>query len=162
MVKPLKAPTVQELADHARALASAFKISLVERDDIIVKPEQAISLHYDLPGGLQYKIVGVQVIADECRYAIALHELGHCIAPLGAIAESKTRPELILVQEEAAWEWAEYHALVWTTAMEQTKTFGLDSYRKTDSERRAREKSGAENASQLVEDLQSWKRKIGL
>lgn len=82
-------------------------------------------------------------VADETSYAVVLHELGHILSPLGRIKSKvpvakgwdATHPRerhrqagLLLDQEYAAWEWAEYNALCWTPAMEQVKLYALGTY----------------------------------
>lgn len=87
------------------------------------------------------KAIVIAPVIDETTYAVALHELGHCLHPLGMLdAEgSKTwrmthEPsslrdiKLQLVSERAAWEWAHHYALEWTDAMAFVERFSIGSY----------------------------------
>jgi hypothetical protein len=138
MTRGVRLPSVADLRQHALDLAVAFNVKLVE--DASIKPEEARAHGAPcLTGG----IVRVAPIIDVTTYAVALHELGHCAAPLGRIDPSlvdgivgKMPPSRVLVAEEAAWEWAEYHALDWTDAMTGVRDFALATYRAAVEEQR--------------------------
>lgn len=153
MTRRSKLPTVQELASHARQIANAFDVVLMEVPEDIFRPEDAVAFHVtakmiddllarttepdvqrlfhqlkrDILRGKQCSIVFVKPITDETLYAVAMHELGHCIAPNGNI-QGPDRPRLKVLMETVAWEWAEHHALDWTIAMQHVKAFALGTY----------------------------------
>jgi hypothetical protein len=119
-IRRTKIPTIPELRDHARAIATAFHILMVEMDR---DPDDAVAI-------LGYVVV-TRFITDDTSYAVAMHELGHCLAPGGHYAMDINRltPRVSLDQEEAAWDWAYRNALDWTPAMEQVRTWALSTYR---------------------------------
>lgn len=83
-------------------------------------------------------------VTCEATYAVALHELGHCLHPTGRVTESmgsrtmRTTGAIAtlsdmrhqLLEETSAWEWAEANALDWTPTMQQVKALALGSYEK--------------------------------
>ena len=94
-------------ATHARDLATAFKVTLCVMD---IAPENA---------GASAQVVGEYVgivkcgrIIDDTTYAVALHEIGHVVAPLGGLNEHRrgltgaSAIRIRLIEERAAWEWA--------------------------------------------------------
>lgn len=115
--------TPAALAQHAHALARAFDVRLLEAPNIATTPEHAMAL-------VAVRTVVVAPIADDTTYAVALHELGHLIAPCGSLPRRAAQSVANLTRDEeaAAWEWAEHHALDWTPAMEHVKTLALASY----------------------------------
>ena len=129
-----------QMAQHARSLSRAFHVRLIE--DTGLARHEAMAIPVDrLPPSKRGALadwsgaVLCHPIEDETGYAVALHEIGHVLAPLGSLVHERMRASsaveehtLKLMQEEAAWEWAEHYALDWTTAMEQVKQFGLSSY----------------------------------
>lgn len=121
MTKPTRIPSVPELRRHAHELARAFEVLLVEDKDCA--PDEACALP-------RHRIVRVAPITDETLYAVALHELGHLIAPAGFVRSSTTSSSLALRQheEDCAWEWAEYHALLWTAPMQHVATWARGTY----------------------------------
>lgn len=131
MTKRLKDPTPQELQVHIQQLAAAFRVRLIE--DPLLKYEEGVSLTLK-ENVVRGKIVGhavvIRPVTDEASYVIALHELGHAVYEVGHNAKE------FLTREHAAWEWAQYHAMVWTNAMEHVKVYGLTSYeRKAEREK---------------------------
>src|SRR4051812_15325989 len=108
----------REFARHAHAIAAAFGVEIIEHDDQL-----------QIAGA--NPILGVVVcarIVGETSYAVAMHEMGHHLAPLGFLPLEQIRAEsvraklgLVVVTEEAAWEWAEHYAIDWTVAMQQVK-----------------------------------------
>lgn len=142
MTKRTRPPTINELATHARELAAAFNVRLMEIPGM--PPEFALSINI----GLKHKAVLVAPMTDETGYAITLHELGHCCHPSGNLQEFALQdietiikklkrgilPErnmrVALDEETAAWEWAEYYALDWTVAMEHVKAYSVSTYTK--------------------------------
>lgn len=138
MTKMIRPVTPAELAKHVRDLANAFNVILMESEGI--KPEEGAAVHLINPTATDQRmnIVQIHPVVDETTYAIALHELGHCVHALGCLTGER-RMSLRITMEEAAWEWARYYSLIWTTAMEQVERFGLGSYR--EKERREREEA---------------------
>lgn len=130
-----------DLVAHARSVARAFHVRLIE--DTGLAREEAMSYPIDrLPPAQRgpWKdwagVVACSPIEDETGYAIALHEIGHVVSPMGCLVHERMRARsevamvsLKLMEEEAAWGWAERHALDWTTAMAQVKEFGMNTYR---------------------------------
>jgi len=127
------------LAQHARALAAAFGIRLVE--DASLKPEDAAAVTANVPTMEPITAVICAPIIDETTYAVVLHEIGHHIAPLGnlrrewsAASKAARRPltvrdyDLEVESEEAAWTYARHHALVWTDPMQFVQDFALGTY----------------------------------
>lgn len=129
MTKRTVPPTAKELQEHVQQIAKAFHIALIE--DVNVLQEQGTSAHMLTPGEETRRLVIIHPVVDETSYAVAMHELGHCLHPNGLIDATGTHK---MLQEESAWEWAEYASLDWTVAMEQVKKHGLESYRR-DAER---------------------------
>lgn len=75
-------------------------------------------------------------------YAITLHEMGHVVTGevygpdeysvnwlIGAGLVIREDTERALRMEQAAWNWAQHHALVWTPEMTRMREFGLNTYR---------------------------------
>lgn len=124
MTKPLHTPTPEQLQAHARALAAAFHVRLIE--DVNVKPHEAFAAIVHT-----HHVVACAPIIDETTYAVALHELGHMIAPTGAVRHlvSGDTRNLQLLEEEAAWTWAKHYALIWTAPMVAVVSYSLNSYR---------------------------------
>lgn len=119
-------PEMTRLANHARELAAAFQIDLIETSAL--PPEQASADPID-------RIVYTSPLIDETIYAVALHELGHILSPLGSLHDARrtatTRTSahnLTVTEEEAAWAWAEHHALVWTPAMQAVREWATKTY----------------------------------
>ncbi len=83
-------------------------------------------------------------VATDFAYAVALHELGHLLAPGGIIPRSEFTNTyqqtgqyssirdiaLRLEEERAAWGWARHHALYWNAEMDAAERIGLTSYDK--------------------------------
>ena len=119
------------LMQHARKLAAAFNVRLVEdsgasRTDAHSYPAE--------PDGEWAGMVTCHPVDDETSYAICLHEIGHIIAPAGmmnytdADGDDQRLVRMKLVAERAAWQWAKHYAVTWTASMEQARRFGLGSY----------------------------------
>lgn len=157
-----------ELTQHVSDLAAAFKVRLDVRPGmpsdfagagyvIIHCPQcgQRNSLRHagtvrcgkckhPLGRHMVNQTIMIAPVVDETTYAIALHEMGHCLHPTGRVTEfegskvMRARNEvatlrdmrLQLLEEESAWEWAEANALRWTPDMQAVKDRALGSYRK--------------------------------
>lgn len=88
--------------------------------------------------------IEVAPVMDETTYAVALHELGHCLSALGQCgmyegSQSMRRNNvyatlrdvrLQLEEEMAAWAWARQNALEWTEVMSHVEQMTFDTYRK--------------------------------
>lgn len=57
-------------------------------------------------------LVSIPAIKGPISYAVALHELGHC---LGRYQASQST----VIRERWAWDWAKRNAIVWTPRMER-------------------------------------------
>lgn len=138
-----------QLAEHARALARAFDVRLIEDSGLPLEGSHSVPVER-LPELQRVMLVGgtwkgaaiVRHVTDDRTYAICLHEIGHCVAAFGCLIHERQaatgvvrKTTLTMMQEVAAYEWAEHYALVWTRAMEAAKQEGLDSYR--EAQRRA-------------------------
>lgn len=118
------------LAQHARDLATAFRIEL--RLDPARKPHEASALTVR-----EKSSVLCHPIVDESTYAVVLHELGHLLGPGGQVpvAEKLRAPSVVafhrltLHEEECAWAWAHHNALLWTPLMTSVEEFALNNYR---------------------------------
>ncbi len=129
--------TAPELAAHVAALASAFGVRLLVNPAI---PPEAARAGTGRLAGAALKLVEVAPVTDETTYAVALHEVGHHIAPCGTVdlesAQGRATGEpatladwnLLVLAEESAWEYAAYHALCWTDPMAFVKQWSLGTY----------------------------------
>jgi hypothetical protein len=115
--------TLSALQSHARALAVAFDVQLVE--DPRLKPDEACAL-------TSGRVVFAAPVIEETTYAVVLHEIGHLASPTGivrhAVAPGGNPASVLLIEEEAAWAWAQHYALEWTPVMESVKTWALGTY----------------------------------
>lgn len=85
--------------------------------------------------------VKIAPVDGDATYAVALHELGHRVMPLGSLRSEMSATMqathqvstirdvvLQLEQERAAWTWAHHHALEWTPIMTAVEQNGIASY----------------------------------
>jgi len=114
------------LVRHVYELAAAFNVRLIEVED--AQPEQAFA------APLRRTIV-VSPIIDETIYAVALHELGHVLSPLGSLHDAKRGADsaqaahnYTLAEEHAAWDWARHYALDWTAPMQAVRDWAIGTY----------------------------------
>jgi hypothetical protein len=122
MTKQVNVPPVDVLQSHARDLAATFDVRLIEC--AALQPHEAFA-------NARLRAVFVGTIVDETTYAVALHEVGHLVAPLGilrAIVEGNAM-NLSLDEEDAAWQWARHYALVWTPVMDAVATWAEGTYK---------------------------------
>jgi len=120
VTRPVRIPTTLDLQRHAYQLAAAFGVQLLEARDLA--PDEALAI----PGR---RLAVVAPIVDETTYAVALHELGHLIAPLGSLTKTPgNRHNLTRDEEDAAWTWARRHALLWTDAMDTVARWAEGTY----------------------------------
>jgi hypothetical protein len=115
--------TPAALQAHARELAKAFDVRLIESDQL--KPDEALALP-------NLRVALVSPVIDETTYAVALHEMGHLAAPLGfvpRVAGVVGRPDdMLRTQEDAAWDWAKHYALLWTPLMDRLANWARGTY----------------------------------
>lgn len=114
------------LVRHARELAAAFEILLIE---VVGLPPE------DAAANTTERAVVAAPIIDETTYAVVLHEIGHILAPLGSLAHQRQRATSIeqahrlrLEAEDAAWAWAKHYALDWTPAMDALRVWAYGTY----------------------------------
>jgi hypothetical protein len=112
------------LVRHAYELAAAFDIRLIETD---ARPEEACAIP-------ALRTVISSPMIDQTIYAIALHEMGHLLSPLGSLRQHETPASaarlhnLMLEEETAAWDWAAHYALEWTPAMQAVREWAYQTY----------------------------------
>ena len=123
--------TTTNLARHVVQLADAFSIHIHIIEKAVDAGAGHVSTDRHLPLDDQRKVIMCAPVTCEITYAIALHEMGHLLAPLGQVTLSQASMQmrftqepttlrdvkLQLQEEEAAWEWARYYALEWTPRM---------------------------------------------
>ena len=133
--------TPEEMRDHAMALAHAFKVVLDLREDL--PPDLAVATWVTHPTIGEVRVVIAPSITNDTSYAVVLHEMGHHLSALGCVRKDLNAKEpqpgchardrhrwfgYRLLEEEAAWEWAEHYSLCWTTGMEQVKLLCFATY----------------------------------
>jgi hypothetical protein len=84
-------------------------------------------------------------IRSPVTYAVALHEVGHC---LGRHQQSKH----LMIREGWAWRWARSHALCWTPAMERKARKSLEWY----EPRAAKMDRELAQQATIIEQLEAW------
>jgi hypothetical protein len=114
-------PTALDLQAHARQLAAAFDVRLIEAP--VLKPEEALCLSH-------LRVALCHPIIDETTYAVALHEMGHLASPTGVLRSAVNGDigRLMRDEEDAAWTWARHYALIWTPAMQAVATWAEGTY----------------------------------
>ena len=151
------APTLTDLQRHAREIAAAFNVRLVE--DARIRHEEALGIPH-------LRVVLMGAIVDETTYAVALHEIGHLCSPTGVVRHviSGNRADALLVEEDAAWTWARHYALEWTPAMEQLACWAVSTYeqardaaRETAAPRRAPEPEPEPQAPSTPINWNDWR-----
>jgi hypothetical protein len=122
--------TAAQLRIHAHELARAFKARLVETPGM--PPDDAFAIP-------AMSVVVCAPITEETTYAVALHELGHLVAPLGALRTraSAHNVNLRCDEEEAAWAWARRMAIEWTPVMESVARWAEGTYTRVADEERS-------------------------
>lgn len=125
------------LARHIDELCRAFDIHLSVRANM---PPDAAGA--GVVRGSTRRAILIAPVIDESTYAAALHEIGHCVAPMGMITAehgsltmrthnvvSTLRDMRLQLEEEmAAWEWARHYAIEWTELMTAVERMSLNSY----------------------------------
>lgn len=123
---------------HVHQLAAAFHVLL--RENPHAPPDRAYAAALlasrGQPVALSQKAVVCRPVRDETSYAVAMHELGHAVAPDGFLEyeHDRTKQKLRDVRlemhcEHAAWGWARAFALQWTPLMVAVERVALRSYR---------------------------------
>lgn len=158
MIKRAMPLSKDDLRKHVYELATAFGVVVVEIEEV---PRHGSIALVDPTRKATPSIV-LSPIVDESSYCVALHELGHCIAPNGIIQDANERPRLRLYQEESAWEWAMHYALDWTPSMQHTMMLCIGSYQRAAAEQRALEAQGAKVDEQRSEQLRKFAKKLKL
>lgn len=134
-------------AKHVTELAAAFGVRLIVLRD--AAPHEAaagtiVKKGRQVHHSKRERCVSITPVIDETTYAVALHELGHCLHPAGMVNQThgsvtmrKTNQiatlsdmRLQLLEEESAWEWAHHYALEWTEVMSQVERLALSTYRR--------------------------------
>lgn len=130
--------TPAELAQHVGELAAAFGVRLIVIADKRFAPHDAGAV--EVMDG--QRAVLISPVIDESTYAVALHELGHCLAPGGMLPEREfslqyrttKRPaclrdvKLCIEEEHAAWDWAKHYALYWNNLMDHVHRLSHNNY----------------------------------
>ncbi len=118
-----------ELHRHIEQLAAAFGVAVCWNRAQSVAASAAMTID---------RVLYLHPVEDHFCYAVALHELGHCVEPFGNFPEA--RREAIKTQdlvrfarvcheaEDIAWAWAHHYALEWTASMTLAEDFGKSSY----------------------------------
>lgn len=78
-----------------------------------------IARHHEGLANRHFQMIRVPPIKSPVSYAIALHEMGHCVGEY---------PGDLLGKEAAAWEWAKANALFWNASMQDFMEFALMTY----------------------------------
>ncbi len=117
---------VNVLRHHLAALCAQHRVVVLEDDRLELT--QALAAPKD-------RVVVMVPIVDDVTYGIALHEMGHIVAPGGHSTEPVDREavpgmEQLLGQEDAAWRWAIETALVWSAEMEAMHIWARETYRR--------------------------------
>lgn len=130
-------------AKHVQDLADAFHIALLIAPELPPHAAAAGPVAFVLADEtIHVNAVIIAPVIDESTYAVALHELGHHLAPLGRVASLEgslsmrmhKQPatlrdvRLQLLEERSAWEWAHHYALEWTPLMDYVESLGIASY----------------------------------
>lgn len=120
--------TAHDYLAHLKTLAQEHKIQVTE--GIGMDPRHSAA-------NPKLRAVLIPEITSDVAYALALHEMGHIVAPEGHIGTHGPCPKCcqdpmymydLLKEEFAAWAWARSQALEWTTGMEQAEKIGIQSY----------------------------------
>ena len=119
MPKDARTFTPDQLRKHVYAIAAAFNIRIDEDPNRNIFFSGLETIFDSWTHRIVSQTVRIRPITDTFIYAIALHELGHAIAPNGM------QNEYPYEGEESAWEWAESVALTWTPDMTVAKEIGL-------------------------------------
>lgn len=111
--------TPAQLQAHARELAAAFQIRLIESDQLA--PHEAFAVPH-------LRAIVAATIREETTYAVVLHEAGHLAAPSGVLPGMQRTSGVLCEEERAAWAWARHYALIWTDVMEHVATYAEGTY----------------------------------
>lgn len=170
-MKQRRLPTLEELKRHVVDLCAAFNVKLVLVADLAQRPERAVShqLIAKKGGETLAMLVECAPIVDETTYAVALHEIGHCVAPNGHFIGITEDYQMRLIAEEAAWEWAKWASLDWTPTMEQNMLMSVGTYRKRAQQLRTEKaqleqenKNREQREARRTKALKNWTKRIKL
>lgn len=110
---------------HVEQIADDHRVVIVF--DHMMKPEDAVAVP-------PLRMVMCYPVMDETTYMIAMHELGHLIAPGGTGPDDfSSQMKFVdgkMQREDIAWGWARTHALVWTDVMERWADWARETYRR--------------------------------
>lgn len=161
-MKLTRPPTVEDLARHVQDLASSFNVAILHTISR-VEDGRASQIIDTRNGNVLARICEIVPVTDEATYAVALHELGHLIAPNGQVYDKQTSEQerLRVMCEHVAWDWAEHHALDWTVTMEHMRVQALESYERQKRERQADLVKQEASASRRSAELKTFLKKIG-
>lgn len=163
-----------QYAAHVRQLAAAFSVDLIE--EVGRPPDKAFAAQLVPTGPLADVLASIGLVAlkgvviapvfDETTYAVALHELGHCLAPNGVRPEkAKLSPaeelfwQMALGEEEAAWAWAQHMALEWTGPMESVRVWALGTYAEGERLAKVARAEAAVEAARKQREQAAWDRR---
>lgn len=132
-------PLSRESVDLMRAHIA----NVAKENDIVVKYIPG-PIKGDGSGDPRTQTIRVPVINGPVSYAIALHELGHLLDPMGSLQRANYATifnrktglrtpwdnDLYILEEAFAWEWAMKNALTWTPSMSRTARWGFETYTK--------------------------------
>lgn len=128
-MKRTKPCELRELQLHVLEISQRFQVAIEWIPPRAVA--QAVSLHILDPNKNEdIHAVFISPILDETTYAVAMHEFGHCLHPLGTTRtkDEKEYDRMQLLRERSAWEWAMHYALDWTPSMEHVRILAFKSY----------------------------------
>lgn len=111
--------TTLTMQEHAEQLAKAFDVRLIVHSAL--KPHEACAIPH-------LRVVLAAPIVEHLTYAVVLHELGHLVAPVGALTDRPRTAKVQQAEEDAAWHWARHHALEWTPEMEALARYAEATY----------------------------------
>jgi hypothetical protein len=134
----------EQLAKHVTDLAAAFNVQLQVSRNLHPSDAGAGCLNPGAPVEQRRFFVRIAPVVCDATYAIALHELGHCLSPFGIVTLDHASPtyratkqpttlrdvQLQLEEEHAAWDWAHHYALgqEWTAGMASVEKHALETY----------------------------------
>lgn len=136
--------SVDELHRHVLELGRAFNVTI----DETAKAAEFSHARQDCDmrtGAIMAARIVLPRIDSVFIYTIAMHELGHCVDPLGTVggdevirkygrnvpiqqAQNMRELNLHYTCEEAAWNWARHYSLVWTDESDRAHRLGMDTY----------------------------------
>lgn len=116
--------TPAELQQHAIELGAANKVI------IILDPTMSVyACKSSQDPARNVTCISMVPITSKYVYAIAMHELGHVIAPDGCLHAGDANNRLLKLQsEQNAWKWAAANAIMWDADMTKFAEQALRTY----------------------------------